>query len=185
MKKLFKEFSDFINKGNALALAIGVIIGAAFTAIVTSINQQIISPLIGYLLGGYNLTESEALMTVLKSHTEIVDGVETLIIDNAIYWGALIQSVLDFLLTAVVLFTIFKVVTLVKEAAHRAAERLQEAINLDELLERKNKDEEETVEETPVVEEAPVVVEEVKPSDEVLLLTEIRDLLSKINNKEE
>ncbi len=187
MKKLFKEFADFINKGNALALAIGVIIGSAFTAIVTAINQQIISPLIGFLLGGYNLAESEKLMTVLKSHTELVDGVETLIIDNAIYWGALIQSVLDFLLTAIVLFAIFKVVSLISGAAKRAAERLHDAMNLDELLEHKNKEGNEKVEETAaVVEEIPVVVEEeVKPSDEVLLLTEIRDLLSKINNKEE
>ena len=54
MKKLFKEFAAFINKGNALALAIGVIIGGAFTAIVSTINTKIISPVIGYLLGGYN-----------------------------------------------------------------------------------------------------------------------------------
>ena len=174
MKKLFREFAEFINKGNALALAIGVIIGAAFTAIVTAINKQIISPLIGFLLGGYNLAESEALMTVLKSHTEVVDGVETLIIDNAIYWGALIQAVIDFLLTAIILFAIFKVFTLVSEAAKRAAERLQEVIHVDELL-KNEEQQEETVEETPVA------VEEVKPSDEVLLLTEIRDLLRKQN----
>ena len=173
MKKLFKEFAEFINKGNALALAIGVIIGAAFTAIVTAINKQIISPLIGFLLGGYNLAESEALMTVLKSHTEVVDGVETLIIDNAIYWGSLIQAVIDFLLTAVVLFAIFKIVTAVSEAARRAAERLQEVIHIDELLKEKQPEE--------VMEETPEVVEEVKPSDEVLLLTEIRDLLRKQN----
>jgi large conductance mechanosensitive channel len=55
MKKLFKEFAEFVNKGNALALAIGVIIGGAFTAIVTAINKQIISPLLGWILGGYNL----------------------------------------------------------------------------------------------------------------------------------
>ena len=173
MKKLFKEFAEFINKGNALALAIGVIIGAAFTAIVTAINKQIISPLIGFLLGGYNLAESEALMTVLKSHTEVVDGVETLIIDNAIYWGALIQAVIDFLLTAIVLFAIFKIFTLVSEAAKRAAERLQEVIHIDELMKEEQQEE--------VVEDTPVVVEEVKPSDEVLLLTEIRDLLRKQN----
>ena len=173
MKKLFKEFAEFINKGNALALAIGVIIGAAFTAIVTAINKQIISPLIGFLLGGYNLAESEALMTILKSHTEVVDSVETLIIDNAIYWGALIQAVIDFLLTAIVLFAIFKVFTFVSETAKRAAERLQEVIHIDELSKKEEQEE--------VVEEIPAVVEEVKPSDEVLLLTEIRDLLRKQN----
>ena len=166
MRKLFKEFAEFINKGNALALAIGVIIGASFTAIVTAINKQIISPLIGFLLGGYNLAESEALMTVLKSHVETVDGVETLIIDNAIYWGALIQSVIDFLLTAVVLFVIFKVFSAVSEAAKRAAEKLQEVIKIEDFH-------------SETSEELTEDVTEVKPSEEVLLLTEIRDLLSR------
>lgn len=175
MKKLFKEFAEFINKGNALALAIGVIIGGAFTGIVTAINTQIISPLIGLILGGYNLAESETLRTVLKSHVEVIDGKETVVIDNAIYWGAFIQSVIDFLLTAIVLFTIFKIVTGILNAAKRSAERMQELIQ--KQLEQTQ---EEVVEEvvTEVIEETPVV-EEVKVSDEVLLLTEIRDLLSK------
>ena len=65
MKKLFEEFKKFINKGNALSLAIGVILGAAFTSIVTTINTKIISPLIGLLLGDADLSNS--LVTVLKS----------------------------------------------------------------------------------------------------------------------
>ncbi len=176
MKKLFKEFAAFINKGNALSLAIGVIIGSAFTAIVTAINVQIISPLIGLFLGGYNLAESESLMTVLKSHTEVVDGVETLVIDNAIYWGALIQAIIDFLLTAIVLFFIFKVVNFALEAAKRSAERMQELIH-------KHDEENPEVVEEDVAEE--VVVSEPTPSPEVLLLTEIRDLLSNKTKEEE
>lgn len=183
MKKLFKEFAEFINKGNALALAIGVIIGASFTAIVTAINKQIISPLLGWLLGGYNLAESEALMTVLTWEEEIIDGVATgnMVPANAIYWGALIQSVIDFLLTAVILFAIFKIVTGFREAAIRAAERLQEAIQ-HEIKEKEMIEEivEEVAEE--VVEE---IIDEPKPSEEVLLLTEIRDLLRKKNENNE
>ena len=106
MKKLFAEFKSFINKGNALSLAIGVILGAAFTSIVTSINTKIISPLIGLLLGDADLSNS--LVTVLKSTTDPETG--EVVITNAIYWGALIQAVIDFLLTAIILFTIFKVV---------------------------------------------------------------------------
>lgn len=167
MKKLFKEFLEFINKGNAFALAIGVIIGSAFTAIVSAINLKIISPLIGEILGGYNLSES--LVTVLSEHTEVVDGVEVTVIDNAIYWGAFLQSIIDFLLTAIILFVIFKVVTMIINHARKAAELIKERLDGD--------DEEEVKEEAPVVEEVPVVEE--KPSPEVLLLTEIRDLLSK------
>ena len=181
MKKLFKEFAAFINKGNALALAIGVIIGGAFTAIVSTINTKIISPVIGYLLGGYNLAESEALKTVLKPEV-LNEAGEVISAENAIYWGALIQAVIDFLLTAIVLFLIFKIVTFAIESAKKSAEKLEEKIK--ELV-HKEEETEEVVAEEPVVIEEPVVVEEVKPSEEVLLLTEIRDLLSKRNNTEE
>ncbi len=103
MKKLFEEFRKFINKGNALSLAIGVILGASFTAIVSAINTKIISPLIGLLLGEKDLAES--LITVLRETADPVTGEVT---TTAIYWGAFIQAVIDFLLTAIVLFLIFK-----------------------------------------------------------------------------
>lgn len=105
MKKLFGEFKKFINKGNALSLAIGVILGAAFTSIVTTINTKIISPLIGLLLGDTDLSNS--LVTVLKSTTDPETG--EVVITNAIYWGSLIQAIIDFLLTALILFAIFKI----------------------------------------------------------------------------
>ena len=105
MKKLFTEFRNFINKGNALSLAIGVILGASFTSIVTAINTKVISPLIGLLLGDADLSNS--LITVLKSNVDAETG--EVVITNAIYWGALIQSVIDFLLTALILFSIFKI----------------------------------------------------------------------------
>lgn len=172
MKKLFKEFADFINKGNAVALAIGVIIGGAFTAIVSTINEKIISPLIGLVLGGYDLAESHALKTVLKPEV-LNEAGEVISPENAIYWGALIQAIIDFLLTAVVLFVIFKIVTHVIERAKRSAERMHAMLQKDE--------------EEAVVEEVIEVVEEPapEPSLEVLLLTEIRDLLKKNNNSEE
>jgi len=119
MKKLFSEFRAFINKGNALSLAIGVIIGASFTAIVTAINTKIISPLIGLLLGDNDLSES--LITVLKTTVDPETG-ET-IVTNAIYWGAFIQAVIDFLLTAIILFAIFKIFTSVANAVKKAQDR--------------------------------------------------------------
>lgn len=119
MKKLFAEFKAFINKGNALALAIGVIIGGSFTAIVSSINTKIISPLIGLLLGDKDLSES--LVTVLSSNVDEATG--EVVVTNAIYWGAFIQAVIDFLLTAIILFVIFKVVNSVSKTLKRAADR--------------------------------------------------------------
>ena len=105
MKKLLSEFKTFINKGNALSLAIGVILGAAFTSIVTTINTKVISPLIGLLLGDADLSNS--LITVLKTTTDSETG--EVVVTNAIYWGTLIQAVIDFLLTALILFAIFKI----------------------------------------------------------------------------
>lgn len=173
MKKLFKEFKDFINKGNAVALAIGVIIGGAFTAIVTAVNKQVISPLIGALLGDADLSQS--LITVLSQHTEVVDGVETVVIDNAIYWGALLQTVIDFLLTAVILFTIFKVVTAISNAAKRAHEKAIEAIK---------KDEEPVVEAAPEPEPEPVPAEPTFEEKQLALLESINENLLKLNSKE-
>ena len=160
MKKLFKEFTEFINKGNALALAIGVIIGGAFTAIVTSINEEIITPLLGWAFGGFNLSEA-GLITQL-SPEKVIDG-ET-IPSIVINWGSFIQAVINFLLTAIVLFAIFKIVSSFREAARRAAERLHET------LVKNGEEEAQQVVEEPVAE---------TPSAEVVLLTEIRDILSK------
>ena len=125
---IFKEFLAFINKGNALALAVGVIIGGCFTAIVTAVNKQILSPIIGHFLGGKDLSNS--LITVLSYQTDPATGEVLLdpetgaeLIENAIYWGAFVQAVIDFLLTALVLFVIVKVVTAVMNSAKRAKEK--------------------------------------------------------------
>lgn len=166
MKKLWKEFIAFINKGNALALAIGVIIGGAFSTIVGSINSKIISPLIGALLGDYDLSES--LITVLNYET---DAEGNQVIANAIYWGAFIQACIDFLLTAVILFAIFKTVSSISNAAKRTAQLVRDRLD----------GEEEVVEE---VKEEVVPAEPVIPED-ILLLKEIRDLLAAKNAKEE
>ena len=115
MKKLFTEFKAFVNKGNALSLAIGVIIGAAFTAIVSAINTKIISPIIGLLLGDTDLSES--LVTVLKTGVDAETG--EVVVTNAIYWGAFIQAVIDFLLTAVILFAIFKIFNVVTDTVKK------------------------------------------------------------------
>lgn len=167
-KGIFKEFVEFINKGNALALAVGVIIGGAFSAIVTAINKSIISPIIAYFVGDADLSES--LITPLKSHiateAEVLAGTalsDEVVVDVAIYWGAFIQAVIDFLLIAIVLFAIVKIVTAVVNRAKVIKEKLEA---------------EEQVEEAPAPAPAPVIVED--PAD-IKLLTEIRDLLK---NKE-
>lgn len=167
MKKLIQEFKAFINKGNALALAIGVIIGSSFTAIVTAINQKIISPLIGALCGDADLSDS--LITVLNSHIDEETG--EMIIDNAIYWGAFIQTCIDFLLTAIILFAIFKIASAVSNAAKKAAEKAREAFEREE--------------EQPEQKEEPVEVVPAEPSideKQLALLESINENLLKLNS---
>lgn len=164
MKKLIQEFKAFINKGNALALAIGVIIGSSFTAIVTSINQKIISPLIGTLCGDADLSDS--LITILSSHIDETTG--EVVIDNAIYWGAFIQTCIDFLLTAIILFAIFKIASALSNAAKKAAEKARE------VLEKKEAE----------PEPEPVVVVPAEPSideKQLALLESINENLLKLN----
>lgn len=172
MKKLIQEFKAFINKGNALALAIGVIIGSSFTAIVTAINQKIISPLIGALCGDADLSDS--LITILNSHIDEETG--EMIIDNAIYWGAFIQACIDFLLTAIILFAIFKIASAVSNAAKKAAEKAKEAFEkLEE--EKEGKKEEEQQQPTEVVPAEPTIDEK-----QLALLEAINENLLKLNS---
>ncbi len=172
-KGLFSDFVAFINKGNALAMAVGVILGGAFTAIVTAINKNIISPLIAWLIGDTNLSESVVTVLTTKDVAATADDVaaglakvEGEIIsvpDIIISWGSLIQAVIDFLLIAIILFAIIKIATAVMNKAKAAKEALK-------------KKEEEALEEAP----APAVVE--TPAD-IKLLEEIRDLLKAKNEK--
>jgi large conductance mechanosensitive channel len=84
---MIKEFKEFAMQGNVLDLAIGVIIGAAFGKIVTSLVNDIIMPLVGVLLGGYDFKELSFSVG-----------------DSIVMYGAFIQNVIDFLIVAFVIF---------------------------------------------------------------------------------
>ena len=115
MKKFFSDFKKFITRGNIVDMAIGVIIATAFTAIVTALTNKILMPIINWFLlvvtGGKSL---DAIYTYLKwvplkdtegNPTTEVDLVNSIYID----WGAFITAIINFLLIAVVLFCILKV----------------------------------------------------------------------------
>ncbi len=91
MKELFKEFKEFMNRGNVLDMAVGVIIGAAFKDIVTSLVDNIISPIIG-LFGGKNF-----------------DAYQLVIGEATLKYGAFITTVINFLIMAFVIFMMVKV----------------------------------------------------------------------------
>ena len=144
-KGLIAEFKEFISKGNVMNLAVGVIIGAAFQNIVTALTNSFINPLIALLTGGCEHDEAGNLILVGGQFT--INGV-------SFDYGAFISAVLNFLIMAVILFTMVK------------------AVNKAMSIGKKPEEEPEP--------EAPA---EPEPTKEELLLTEIRDLLSEQNKK--
>jgi large conductance mechanosensitive channel len=95
------EFKGFLLKTNALALAIGVIIGAALGTVVTSLVNDIIMPPIGFALGGVSF---EDLKIVLKAADPVTDPTT----EVAIRWGAFVNSIITFVIIALVVFWISK-----------------------------------------------------------------------------
>ena len=98
---LLKEFKEFAMKGNVIDLAVGVIIGAAFGKIVASLVGDVVIPAIGLLVGGVNFT---SLGVTLK---EAHDGAPAVVLK----YGAFLQNVFDFLIIAVAVFAMVKIIT--------------------------------------------------------------------------
>jgi large conductance mechanosensitive channel len=103
--EMVKEFKEFISKGNVMDMAVGIIIGGAFTAIVTALVDSILMPVIGALCGGLSVAD----MSITVGNA-------------AIGYGAFIQAIIDFLLVAWVLFMIIKALNKAKAAAVKEEE---------------------------------------------------------------
>ena len=130
---MISEFKQFAIKGNMVDMAVGIIIGAAFGKIVSSLVNDVIMPPLGLAIGGVDFSE---LAVVLKEATEEAAAV-------TVNYGVFIQTIIDFLIIALAIFVAVKVINSMKRK------------------------EEEKPSESP------------KPSEEVLLLREIRDALKK------
>ncbi len=145
MKKFFQEFKAFINKGNVLGLAVGVIIGGAFSTITTSLTNDVIMPIVSIFLGGVDFS---GLSIRLPTIFPVEEGAAP----NMLNYGNFISAVINFLILALVVFIIVRLVNRVMDAGHKKEE------------------------EAPVEEPAPP-----EPTAEEKLLTEIRDLLKESN----
>ena len=128
---MFKEFKEFISRGNVIDLAVGVVMGSAFTAIVNSLVNDIIMPLVGLIVGGIDFTS-------------LSFGIG----DAAVCYGNFIQAVVNFLIVAFVIFMVVK--------------------GINKMHEKLDKKQEESAPEEPAA-----------PAEDIVLLTEIRDLLKK------
>lgn len=121
MKKFFKEFKAFISRGNVMDMAVGVIIGGAFSAIVSALTNHVLMPVINWFLliitGGNGL---DSVYTYLKK-VETAEGID---LKNSIYidWGAFITAVINFILIAFVLFMIIRTINRIAEANKKIKE---------------------------------------------------------------
>ena len=145
MKKIAKEFKEFIARGNVLDMAVGVIIAGAFGKITTSLVNDILMPFISWIFGTRDMTALNVIVRpeVLNEAGEVVQAAIT------IGFGTLVATIIDFLLIALVVFMIVKAMNTAKAKA-----------------EARKKAQEEAAPPAPPA-----------PSNEEVLLTEIRDLL--------
>jgi large conductance mechanosensitive channel protein len=117
MKKFFSEFKEFAMRGNVVDMAVGVIIGAAFGKIVSSLVNDIIMPLIGVVTGGMNFTDYK--LVVQKA---VMDGQEIIKPEVTMNWGAWVQTVVDFLIVAFCIFVMIKFINNLRKKAERQKE---------------------------------------------------------------
>ena len=108
MKKIINEFKEFIARGSVIDLAVGMIVGSAFTKIVTSLVNDILMPAIGVILGGINFTS-----LTLKFR------------DSTIYYGNFIQNIIDFLIVAFCIFMFVKVINALTRKAKKKEEKVK------------------------------------------------------------
>ena len=134
--KIIQEFKEFISRGSVIDLAVGVIVGGAFTTIVNSLVDDIVMPVISLITGGIDLS---SLSFTIALPDELVD-----VAPATIRYGLFIQNVINFFLIALVIFLLVKGINAIRK-----------------------KPEEEPAPEAPA-----------EPSEEVKLLSEIRDLMA-------
>ncbi len=132
---IVKEFKEFVMRGNVVDLAVGVIIGAAFGKIVTSLVTDVLMPPIGYVMGGIDFNDKKVILVPADAAKKVAEV--------AIRYGTFINTLIDFIIIAFCIFMVVKAVNSMKKPVEAAPEA------------------------DPV------------PTNEEVLLTQIRDLLAK------
>ncbi len=132
MKKFFGEFKTFITRGNVLDMAVGVIVGGAFTGIVNGLSNYILKPIINWILalilGSEGLSGAITMLSPAYT-TDAVTGNKVIDLASSIYidWGAFISAIINFLLIAIVLFTIVKFMNKLKDGNGKFMDGIKKA----------------------------------------------------------
>ncbi|WP_428513369.1 large conductance mechanosensitive channel protein MscL [Roseovarius sp.] len=123
---MLSEFKDFIARGNVMDMAVGIIIGAAFTAIVSSMVADLINPIIGLFTGGLDFTNNYVVLSGDVAEGASLDAAREA--GAAVFaWGAFVMAVINFLIIAFVVFMLVRYVNKVKDAAFKKKEEAPEA----------------------------------------------------------
>ena len=192
MKKFFSDFKAFISRGNVLDMAVGVIVGGAFNAIVTAFTNKIIMPLINMLLsiGGENgLEKAYTFLKVVRDSEGQIDLTKSIYID----WGAFITAIINFFIIAFTLFIILKVAMKSSEMFKKTVKDIEKASPTKEEkkeLKARGYDKKDRIaykagllalrkekEEAKKAEEARLEAEKAKVETDADVLRDIRDLL--------
>lgn len=195
MKKFFADFKKFISRGNIIDMAIGVVVGTAFSAIVTAFTNKVVMPFINLILslGGDNGLDS-AYTYLKRVYTDgVLDNAKSIYID----WGAFITAIINFLIIAMTLFIILKVAMKSSEIFRNAqskAEKSRPTADEKKLLAERGVDKKDRkaykealialraeIAEKKAIEEA----NKPKVETDTDLLKEIRDLLKANSEKSE
>jgi large conductance mechanosensitive channel len=122
MKKFFGEFKKFITRGNVIDMAVGVIVGSSFTAIVNGLSNFILKPIINWILA--LILGKDALSSVFTFLKKVVAEDGTVDLANSIYidWGSFINAVINFFIVAFVLFSIVKIFNRIREQGKKLEE---------------------------------------------------------------
>ncbi len=130
MKKFFGEFRDFVSQGNVMDMAIGSIIGLSFKDIVTSLTNDIISPILG-VFGGVDFSQYKWVIGT-KTIVDATTGAET-VVENSINYGSFITGVINFVIMALVIFLMIKLVSKVSEMSRKLAAKKEEETATEEV----------------------------------------------------
>ena len=117
MKKFFGEFKKFITRGNVIDMAVGVIVGSSFTAIVNALSNNILKPFINYILALILGKDSLSELYTFLQRVDLEDGTPDLTQSIYIDWGAFINAIINFLIIAFVLFCIVRTINNMREDA--------------------------------------------------------------------
>ena len=129
MKKFLIEFKEFAMKVNVVDMAVGVIIGAAFGKIVTSLVNDIIMPAIGVLTGGVNFSDHKWVI-----QQAVTKGEEIVTPEVAITWGSFVQTIFDFVIIAFCIFVAIKFINKLKRQPEPEAPAAPAGPTQEELL---------------------------------------------------